>query len=416
MDLPQCLLGQHPRLRWNRRRRRRSLQLRQLRSVYLLRRQRELQRQLLEHQEHKNQLLQSESRISSIPIPLTAISTCFPAAKQEKRLKRSANSNIQPSDIDLAYSKYYQKIKERYQRYVRKILGHNRLFQQRQQQPQDGRWYNQYNNPELLMTHKSHEDDVPMGNDYHNRAPLERSTNEAPATQRTAADRKQNVNATRALIEQLKSQIVRRRRKRNSSISSAPPLTDPDLDTSDGGEANKGAGGKRLRGPCEDLDWDSFANITTVRPGKAPGRNSVGIMLLLECNAGFKLNIKGENATARCIRGIWKPDTPKCLSAPCLVPAVEHGQYYKVEPHTKQLSDKPSLTPLSTYEEIQSNEFITLECQDGFNIQVSGGGKEGSSQQAYIHSHIETIAKNCSRATECASSALLTKRTDRSVV
>lgn len=304
---------------------------------------------------------------------------------QEQRFKRSASNNGKPSDIDLAYSKYYQKIRERYQRYVRKILGHNRLLQQRQQQ-QDGRWYNQYNNPELVMTRKAthKSNDVPMANDYHNRGPMERSSssNEAPPALpahafqgSTAAERKQHVNATRALIEQLKSQIVRRRRKRNSSISSSSPsggsLSDPDLDTSDGGEANKGGGGKRLRGPCEDLDWDSFANITTVRPGKAPGRNSVGIMLQLECNAGFKLNIKGENATARCIRGIWKPDTPKCLSAPCLVPAVEHGQYYKVEPHTKELSDKPSLTPLSSYEEIQSNEFITLECEDGFNIQVS---------------------------------------------
>lgn len=63
LDLPQCLLGQHPRLRWNRRRRR-SLQLRQLRSVYLLRRQRELQRKLLEHEEHKNQLLQGELRVT----------------------------------------------------------------------------------------------------------------------------------------------------------------------------------------------------------------------------------------------------------------------------------------------------------------------------------------------------------------
>lgn len=186
--------------------------------------------------------------------------------------------------------------------------------------------------------------------------------------------RSNHVNTTRSYIEQLKAQMVKRRRKRNSSQApppSAATLPEVDVDSSDGGEAGgKGGNGKRLRGPCEDLDWDSFANVTTVRPGKAPGRNAVGIMLQLECNAGFKLNIKGENATARCIRGIWKPETPKCLSAPCLVPAVEHGQYYKVEPHTKQLSDKPSLTPLSTYEEIQSNEFITLECEDGFNIQV----------------------------------------------
>ncbi|EDW76217.2 uncharacterized protein Dwil_GK14777, isoform C [Drosophila willistoni] len=380
LDLPQCLLGQHPRLRWNRRRRR-SLQLRQLRSVYLLRRQRQLQRQIAENQHL-----------------LAAVGT------SEHRVKRGANPN--PTDLDLAYSKYYQKIKERYQRYVRKILGQNRLYQK--VNVQDGRWYNQYNNPEYILTrkatHKSRNagdgDDygdnnnnnndyrgaiVPMPNinqssRYRNR--IEHSSNEAPPVSGgspSLASRNYHVNATRALIEQLKSQIVRRRRKRNTNINSVPPspgtlTADGEVDTSDGVDAVKGgggAGGKRLRGPCEDLDWDSFANITTVRPGKAPGRNAVGIMLQLECNAGFKLNIKGENATARCIRGIWKPDIPKCLSAPCLVPAVEHGQYYKVEPHTKQLSDKPSLTPLSSYEEIQSNEFITLECQEGFNLQGS---------------------------------------------
>ncbi|KAM8716457.1 hypothetical protein ACLKA7_003348 [Drosophila subpalustris] len=364
LDLPQCLLGQHPRLRWNRRRRRRSLELRQLRSVYLLRRQRQLQRQLAEHQDY-----QAQAKLSYSPA---------------QRFKRSANPN--PSDIDLAYSKYYQKIKERYQRYVRKILGHNRLYKPTAS-PQDGRWHNQYNNPELVMTRKANhkwrnnEDSgninefqvtaAPEPSIHQNRLLIEHSSNVAPAL----VSRKSYVNATRELIEQLKSQIVRRRRKRNTNIGSSPPssatLPDADLDTSDGGEASKASGGKRLRGPCEDLDWDSFANITVVRPGKAPGRNSVGIMLQLECNAGFKLNIKGENVTARCIRGIWKPDTPKCLSAPCLVPAVEHGQYYKVEPHTKELSDTPSLTPLSTYEEIQSNEFITLECKEGFNIQGS---------------------------------------------
>lgn len=52
-----------------------------------------------------------------------------------------------------------------------------------------------------------------------------------------------------------------------------------------------------------------------------------------------------------------------------MVPAVDNGKYYKVDPTTKKLSD-PQLTPLSTYEEIQSNEFITLQCEDNFNIQV----------------------------------------------
>ncbi|XP_030377373.1 sushi, von Willebrand factor type A, EGF and pentraxin domain-containing protein 1 isoform X2 [Scaptodrosophila lebanonensis] len=319
--------------------------------------------------------------------------TCVSTTTQ-RRVKRN------PSDIDLAYSKYYQKIKERYQRYVKKMLGHSRLY--KKIQVQDGRWYNHYNNPELVMmrkaTHKwrnpatDYADDneyreylgaiVPLPNinqssRYHSHShETERSSNETPSPQHSMAVESKHMNATRALIEQLKSQIVRRRRKRSSNVPTAAPpaasLPDADIDTSDGVETSgKGAGGKRLRGPCEELDWDSFGNISVVRPGKAPGLNSVGSILHLECNAGFKLNIKGENATARCIRGIWKPEMPKCLSSPCLVPAVENGQYFKVEPHTKQLSDKPSLTPLSTYEEIQSNEFITLECEEGFNIQGS---------------------------------------------
>ncbi|EDV98774.1 uncharacterized protein LOC6566632 isoform X2 [Drosophila grimshawi] len=342
LDLPQCLLGQHPRLRWNRRRRR-SLQLRQLRSIYLLRRQRELQRQLSEHKE----FAQAAGKLD------------------HERVKRSANLNLSPSDLDLAYSKYYQNIKERYQRYVRKMLGQKRRY--KQINVSEGRRYIQPNNPEPIRRHLADLDDEQRGNAL----VLPHLKQKSHAHSRGQLEQRFGGSAaSRDLIEQLQSQIMRRRRKRSSSIVSGG---DADVDSSDGGDAGKAAAGngKRLRGPCEDLDWDSFANITTIRPGKAPGRNSVGIMLQLECNAGFKLNIKGENATARCIRGIWKPDVPKCMSAPCLVPAVEHGQYYKVEPHTKQLSDKPSLTPLSTYEEVQSNEFITLECEDGFNAQGS---------------------------------------------
>ncbi|XP_022230588.2 uncharacterized protein LOC111079639 isoform X1 [Drosophila obscura] len=400
LDLPQCLLGQHPRLRWNRRRRR-SLQLRQLRSVYLLQRQRQLQRELAEHQSQSHMEGTSAHRVKRSPNP---------------NPKAHANAHPHPTDLDLAYSKYYQTIKERYQRYVRKMLGHNRIYQRLH--AHDGLWYNSQNtpntpnsqnspnSPEMVMmrgktTHKWHSgpheaEDFEHRNDYrtggvvplpninqssrsHTQS-MDLSSNEAPLANGSPprmAARQLRPNTTLSFIEQLKSQIVGRRRKRSTASGtgsagsgSSATLPDADVDTSDGGEAGKGAGGKRIRGPCEDLDWDSFANITTVRPGKVPGRNSVGIMLQLECNAGFKLNIKGgENATARCIRGIWKPETPRCMSAPCLVPAVEHGQYYKVEPHTKQLSDKPSLTPLSTYEEIQSNEFVTLECEDGFNIQ-----------------------------------------------
>uniref|UniRef100_A0A6P4EHA5 LOW QUALITY PROTEIN: uncharacterized protein LOC108042246 n=1 Tax=Drosophila rhopaloa TaxID=1041015 RepID=A0A6P4EHA5_DRORH len=386
LDLPQCLLGQHPRLRWNRRRRR-SLEIRQLRSMYLLQRQRQLQRQLVENQKYINEVIN-------------------PAKTSVARVKRSASPypNPQPHPLDdMGFSKYYQKIKERYQRYVKKMLGRDRIYQKLHAQDAMSRVGNNLNAHDggQVMRGKANFRELESASNHLGGRGIGAGVGVVPLPNINQASRSQvahlvrsskddllsngsppvgsrtfHMNSTKSYMDQLRSQIVRRRRKRSSSIGQSPPssgatLPDAEVDISDGGEGGKGGGGKRLRGPCEDLDWDSFGNVTTLRPGKVPGRNAVGIMLHLECNAGFKLNIKGDNVTARCIRGIWKPETPKCLSAPCLVPAVEHGQYYKVEPHTKQLSDKPSLTPLSTYEEIQSNEFITLECEDGFNIQGS---------------------------------------------
>ncbi|XP_073824682.1 hig-anchoring scaffold protein isoform X2 [Musca autumnalis] len=143
--------------------------------------------------------------------------------------------------------------------------------------------------------------------------------------------------------------------------------------------------------------------------------------IMYDCDKGYVLDVGPPGAT--CVGGKWRPlELPQCLlgqhprlrwnrrrrsiemrhlrssfllknartlerklrevldnyiiglndtnvQAPCLVPSVENGKYYKVEPHTIELSDKPSLTPLSTYEEIQSNEFITLVCEEGYKIQ-----------------------------------------------
>ncbi|XP_061388329.1 sushi, von Willebrand factor type A, EGF and pentraxin domain-containing protein 1 [Musca vetustissima] len=95
-----------------------------------------------------------------------------------------------------------------------------------------------------------------------------------------------------------------------------------------------------------------------------------GCKITYNCGTGYELVGKHERTCQS--DGSWTPkELPTCVS-PCLVPSVENGKYYKVEPHTIELSDKPSLTPLSTYEEIQSNEFITLECEEGYKIQGAG--------------------------------------------
>lgn len=44
LELPQCLLGQHPRLRWNRKRR--SIEMRYISSTYRMREKRDLEKKL----------------------------------------------------------------------------------------------------------------------------------------------------------------------------------------------------------------------------------------------------------------------------------------------------------------------------------------------------------------------------------
>ena len=38
---------------------------------------------------------------------------------------------------------------------------------------------------------------------------------------------------------------------------------------------------------------------------------SHGVVIKVECAQGYGLNI-GDNHTAKCVKGRWKPDTPRC--------------------------------------------------------------------------------------------------------
>lgn len=423
-ELPKCLPGQHPRLRWNRRRR--SIEMRYLRSKFLLENARRLKKWMMDNDDrfkfsdNKIEQIREKRNIHNIPFNPHKFLTRqvriphrfpFNPVVRFKRSKSYINRGLpynglsidfrqnflrqrrDPSEIERAYSKYYQKIKQKYQNYVKNLLGYNRLQNNppayitqtannpaKKIQVQDGRWYNFHNNPESLayrVTHKTRiaSNDINDGelNDNgeiydeensHNHqtigtvaipditqttryySPRDDEDNSSPIysnkvvysvipvnTQKNHHDGLRNFirshkihqNSTEFsknftdLISQLKSQIVRR--KRNASPQN--PI-DGNLEIKseqNGGEQEsissilspedrKG----RPKGPCEQLNEESFANITVVRQGKGPGRYSAGTILHLICNTGFKLNIKNPNATARCVRGIWKPQKPICLS------------------------------------------------------------------------------------------------------
>lgn len=243
------------------------------------------------------------------------------------------------ADVEEAYSKYYQRIKQKYYDFVKYMLGYNSGAQDvdtrraaNKIKIQNGRLYYISNYTEHLPRYKTTQSRQTLNNinlnefddienkaqrmqmqlpkiDYESKSATLRRTNEPIVSEinNYILDSSPNMKLGNVsdFIEKLKAQIIRKRNRRSANIQ-----IDNDSDSPD---ENK-EGRKRLRGPCEDLDWDSFANVTILRAGKTSGRNSVGTILSLECNAGFQLNIKGENATTRCIRGFWKPETPKCIS------------------------------------------------------------------------------------------------------
>lgn len=133
-----CLPGQHPRLRWNRRRR--SLDMRTIRSKFLLANYRHLQRYVAELMD---QPVHHERRKRSNYSP-ASVAGLFGMQKRQrfheqpsfshKRVLRTLETGDtlyrevrQPFQGEEEYAKFMKSIRQRYQRYVKNILGHNTI-------------------------------------------------------------------------------------------------------------------------------------------------------------------------------------------------------------------------------------------------------------------------------------------------
>lgn len=146
VELPQCLPGLHPRLRWNRRKR--SLQLKHYRSQYIQRNYRQLQRKLYElladetsgrtkrsisvspHHHHrqiyKKQSSTNRRRWSAIAPALLRLKRTSNTDQQYVRTvgnvmhRDQRNRNVDPHEA--AYMKYYEKIRQKHRNYISNLL------------------------------------------------------------------------------------------------------------------------------------------------------------------------------------------------------------------------------------------------------------------------------------------------------
>ncbi|GAB0099339.1 locomotion-related protein Hikaru genki [Sergentomyia squamirostris] len=419
-DLPSCLLGQHPRLRWNRRRRSASMAIQNKRyhawvKDYL---NQLAQDDIAKDQGHRRKR-ESDNRII---YPLTYYRNFENFPTLPVFSTTHAREKRQLSDIERAYSKYYQKIKEKYKTYVKQLLGYNSkhtnhtLANRPKQaskdriQMQDGRWMNTYNNPEMWSRYRATHKVRTAGNENHNEDDSTRITipdindnrdsseellkqvsnllNQEPEYQPPSKFQKHDAEALRnyqqkledlalsqnknstdsslpSIIAQLKSQIVRKKRAIHDARTNF--TTDKILNDENGNETTLGNRKNRIRIPCEPLVPEMFSSIELVRPGKNDTvEYSSGTIVKLTCLKG-QLNFQNPNSTAKCVKGRWKPLKPECVTKPCTIPTADHGTYYAVDPNNPKDLAK-SLSPL---DDVENGQRVIFRCATGFNIQGS---------------------------------------------
>lgn len=270
----------------------------------------------------------------------------------ESKEKRKRD-NHDYTEIDRAYSKYYEKIQARYRDYVKTLFPNQRqriasnnaplnppnandedVKNSNKMQVQDGRWYNN-NDFKYRVQQKARsfnndlqnqeEDEIkqpvalPTINDrvrHNNRYdPLVNATisnyypsfvNEKVIEETSEKSKKpSNMDEIAAKIyAKLQSQIVRRRRKREN-----------DDDGKDDEVAITGVGKKkdRTRGPCESLTDSPHMQIEIVKPPKNQNDSfGHGMVLKITCDTGYNNNVQTANSTVRCNKGVWKPVKPEC--------------------------------------------------------------------------------------------------------
>lgn len=108
---------------------------------------------------------------------------------------------------------------------------------------------------------------------------------------------------------------------------------------------------------CESLDINSFTHVVVTKPGRDHNDSaSSGSTVLVTCEVGYQLSI-GVNLTAKCVRGRWKPAKPECIIVPCRIPETEHAIYRRVNDSALLIEDT----------EVSSDEEVKFSCINGYN-------------------------------------------------
>ncbi|XP_045762822.1 uncharacterized protein LOC123865673 [Maniola jurtina] len=143
----------------------------------------------------------------------------------------------------------------------------------------------------------------------------------------------------------------------------------------EGGSKNGTERGKkgRPKSPCEPITSEPYVNIEVVKYGRDPNNTfSSGTIVRVACGKGYGLNLE-PNATAKCVRGRWKPEKPNCEILPCHVPSTEYG-IYTMSPNASPTGMISGLTQgdereLNETDPVPNGQVVHFSCEYGYNVQ-----------------------------------------------
>ncbi|CAH1127522.1 unnamed protein product [Ceutorhynchus assimilis] len=183
-----------------------------------------------------------------------------------------------------------------------------------------------------------------------------------------------------------------RRGNKGRSDGDDESLPDPDNEITST-KKPKAHHNKTRGGPCEPLQNEPFVNIEFVKHGKDLNATyGSGTVVKLACGKGYIPNM-AENKTAKCVRGKWKPNKPMCNIIPCYLPETSFGIYKlhkqkNYENITMELFD----LPLNSTAEVQNGEVVEFSCEEGYEVQGS------SNMRCYHGEWAVTMFPECSPA------------------
>ncbi|CAH2056897.1 unnamed protein product, partial [Iphiclides podalirius] len=172
------------------------------------------------------------------------------------------------------------------------------------------------------------------------------------------------------------------RENKGTTSSQSENLTEGEssADNKNGTEGNKTENGERgkkgrPKSPCEPIESEPYINIEIVKYGRDPNNTfSSGTIVRVACGKGYGLNLDA-NATAKCVRGRWKPEKPKCEILPCHVPTTEYG-IYTMAPDGSQSTGQINLglnhgedKELNETDPVPNGQVVHFSCEYGYNVQ-----------------------------------------------